>query len=509
VGKVITLDMNRVEGDLQVKLELDHGVVSDAWTVGTMYRGFEQILIGRAKTDGLVITPRVCGICGTAHLYAAVSALETAMGCPIAPNGTRVRNVCLMAEEIQSDTRHAFLMFAPDLCHPRYAGLEEHAAVVEAFAPFRGRVHRETLVETKRILEIVALFAGQWPHSSHMIPGGVAGMGSRRSIARALGIVDVHARWYERTVLGCSIDRWLAVQSLSDLDAWLVEAPEHERSALGLFVRFARRIGLDRLGRGSGNMLSYGAYFDPEGWQPPFTEQRCLRAAGFHDAEAGRVEPFSHLAVTEHVKHSWFRDYGGGRHPADGETVPAYEAGGEKYSWAKAPRYHDRVVEVGCVPELYMAGDPLTRSIFHALGINVFTRQLGRLHRPALTLRALRSTLLDLEKCFSDPFHEPPPDVGEGRGAGLVQAARGALGHWIELREGKLARYQIVTPTGWNASPRDADGRRGHWEQSLIGTAIEDEEDPVELGHVIRSHDACLVCTVHFLRSGQKVRYGV
>ena len=157
MSRLITVDMNRVEGDLRLKIELEAGVVKNAWTVGTMFRGFEQILLGRSKMDGLVITPRICGICGTAHLYAAVSALETAMGCPIAPNGARVRNICLMAEELQSDPRHAFLMFTIDLCHARYAGLEGYADILEAFTPFQGRGYRETIVETKKVLGIVAL----------------------------------------------------------------------------------------------------------------------------------------------------------------------------------------------------------------------------------------------------------------------------------------------------------------------------------------------------------------
>jgi hydrogenase large subunit len=146
--RIVNIDMNRVEGDLQVRLALDEGMITDAWTIGTMYRGFEQLLLGRAPMDGLVITPRVCGICGTAHLYAAVTALETAINCPIAPNGTRVRNLCLMAEELQSDSRHAFLMFAVDLCNERYKDHPLYAAVVEAFEPFKGRVYREAVVET-------------------------------------------------------------------------------------------------------------------------------------------------------------------------------------------------------------------------------------------------------------------------------------------------------------------------------------------------------------------------
>jgi hydrogenase large subunit len=505
------LDMNRVEGDLQLRLQLTDGVVTDAWTIGTMYRGFEQLMIGRAPMDALVITPRVCGICGTAHLYAAVTALERAIQCPIGPNGTRVRNACLLSEEIQSDTRHAFLMFTVDLCSAQYANRPGYDAVMEAFEPFKGRVYREVVVQTKKILEIVALYGGQWPHSSHMVPGGVVTTPNRRSIVKALGIVEAYIKWYEHTILGCTLDRWSQIQSLEDLLAWVDERDAHRNSAVGLFIRFTRALELQRLGRGTGNMLSYGVYFDPVTWQPPFREQKTLRASGFYDAKKGSIQPFNHLEIAEHVKHSWFKDHGdeGGAHPFAGETIPTYAPGTEKYSWAKAPRYAGEVVETGCFPELYMAGDPLIQAIFAAEGTNVWSRQFARLHRPTLSLRLLRQTLLEMEENFSDSFLEHPTDAATGEGCGMVQAARGSLGHWVQFQNGKITRYQIVTPTAWNASPRDSQDRRGHWEQTLLGTQVEDEENPVELGHIIRSHDACLVCTVHFLKSGRKLRYGV
>jgi uptake hydrogenase large subunit len=505
----LTLEMNRVEGDLQVRLALEDGVVTDAWTVGTMYRGFEQLMLGRAPMDALVITPRVCGICGTAHLYAAVTAIETALQCRVAPNGTRVRNVCLWAEEVQSDARHAFLMFMIDLCNKRYASHPAYAQLVAAFEPFKGRVYREVVVETKRILEIVALYGGQWPHSSHMVPGGVVSLPNRRSIVKSIAIVDAYTRWYERSILGCSLEHWSQVQSLDALLAWLDEDPKHSQSALGLFVRATRDLGFMRLGPGNGNLISYGSGFDPELWQPPFGEPKCIRAAGFYNAQRGELEPLSHQNVAEHVTHSWFRDSGQPLHPWQGETVPRYEPGGERYSWAKAPRYAGQVVETGCFAELFVAGDPLIRSIYKAEGVNVWGRQFSRLHRPTLTLPAMRRSLLELDKHFDDGYYEQPKDAADGEGYGLVQAARGSLGHWVQFAGGKIKRYQIVTPTAWNASPRDAEHRRGHWEQSLIGTPVADDNDPVELGHVIRSHDACLVCTVHFLPTGRSVRYNV
>ena len=114
----IRLNLNRVEGDLEIEVAVENGRIVDAWSIGTLYRGFEQIMVGRAPMDALAITPRICGICGTAHLMAAAQALEQAFAIPVPANATRVRNLCLMAEEVQSDSRQTFLMFCIDLCNP-------------------------------------------------------------------------------------------------------------------------------------------------------------------------------------------------------------------------------------------------------------------------------------------------------------------------------------------------------------------------------------------------------
>jgi hydrogenase large subunit len=110
---------------------------------------------------------------------------------------------------------------------------------------------------------------------------------------------------------------------------------------------------------------------------------------------------------------------------------------------------------------------------------------------------------------MADPhFLNPSKDnESDGEGYGLIMAARGALGHWLKIKDGVIEKYQIVTPTAWNASPRDSEGRPGHWEQSLVGVTVQDPDDPVEIGHIIRSHDPCLVCTVHMLNSGKRVNF--
>ncbi|MBI3976748.1 MAG: nickel-dependent hydrogenase large subunit [Chloroflexi bacterium] len=499
----IDVPLNRVEGDLEIRVDLDDGVVADAWSSGTMYRGFERILVGRGALDGLVITPRICGICTTAHLAAAARALDAVAGVKPPPNALRVRNLTLMAEHIQSDVRHGVLMFMPDFANPAYQANPIFDEAVRRYQPFKGETAIQVIRETKKVLEIVAILGGQWPHSSYMVPGGIASFPSVDDLLQSRHLLRQYRAWYERRILGCTLERWLEVRSGADLDAWLDESDAHRSSDLGFYIRFARAIGLDGIGRGHGNFISYGSLDLPEG-----TSVRGRRtgsflvAAGF--ARGTQVGAFDQALIAEHVAHSWFVDYDGGRHPFEGETRP-YATGHEskRYSWAKAPRYNGLPAETGPLAEMIIAGHPLFADLVGRGGPSVFVRELARLVRPTELIPAMETWLA--EATGGDTFYVSPGEIVEGIGFGLTEAARGALGHWVKIESGKIEHYQIITPTAWHASPRDGNGVRGTWEEALVGTAIKDAGNPVELGHVVRSFDACLVCTVHAVSRGQNL----
>ncbi len=494
----IQVDINRVEGDLEIRLDIEDKRVSDAYCSGTMFRGFEKLLKGRKYMDSLVLTPRICGICGTAHLYTAVTAIESTLKIPVAPNGTRVRNVCLLAEEIQSDCRHTFLMYTVDLCNPYYASSKYAPSLNEAFLPMKGQVYLESLHHTKKLLEIVALFGGQWPHSSYMVPGGVTLSPNLRPVIQSVSIVDDFISWYEKRILGCKFERWLDIKSVKDLQDWLNEKPEHKNSATGLFIRAGRYHELHKLGIGAGDLLSYGNYFDPESYDPRSENSPRSRPAGCYNPETKTIDIFRQELITEDVSHAWYDEQFEPLHPSVADTVPGYTHASNSYSWAKAPRYDRRPMEVGPLAEMVMDKDPLITDLFDRESSNAWLRQFSRLHRPVKSLLDLRRTLKELEKYHGDDYVIPVDSTtGDGEGFGLIHAARGALGHWISIQDGKIERYQIISPTGWNASPRDENGIPGHVEQTLVGTPLEDKKNPIHVGHIVRSHDACLVCTVH------------
>jgi hydrogenase large subunit len=503
------IPLNRVEGDLEIKVEVTDGKVTDAWSAGTMYRGIENILVGRGPLDGLVITPRICGLCNLCHLTAAARALDMISGADVPGNAVRVRNLVIMAEHIQSDVRHGFLMYATDFTSPAYGQHPLHAEAVRRYAPFKGESVVSTLRESKKVLEIVALLGGQWPHSSFMVPGGIVSLPEKSDLLECGHVLAGFRKWYEKRVLGCSLERWGEVKSSADLDAWLEESDAHRESDLGFYIRFSREADLHKIGGGVGNFLSYGALDLPENTNVVgLGEGTKLIPAGF--TTGAKSQLFDQAKITEHVAHSWFRDYEGGKHPSVGETEP-YASGneGKKYSWCKAPRYDGQPAETGPLAEKMVGEAPLFTDLVSRDGPSAYVRELARLARPAELIPAMQTWLTELASNGRE-FYRAPGEIRDGEGFGLTQAARGALGHWVKIRDGKITRYQIITPTSWNASPRDAKGRKGPWEQALVGTPVKFVDNPVEVGHVVRSFDACLVCSVHaFAKGGQEGRLRV
>jgi hydrogenase large subunit len=142
----------------------------------------------------------------------------------------------------------------------------------------------------------------------------------RTKLEESRSIIDSYATWYETSVLGCTCERWLALKTVDYFDDWLDQSDEHRNSAVGLFARFGRSIGLHHTGKGTANLLSAGCYYDPNRWAPPFEERSCLQPSGFYDGEMGTIEPFSHLEVSEDVSHAWFADLTGRRHPQESQT---------------------------------------------------------------------------------------------------------------------------------------------------------------------------------------------
>lgn len=493
IKKIIPL--NRVEGDIEIHVVLDETHrVTDARSVGTLYRGIENLMTGRAPLDSLVITPRICGICTTAHLSAASKALDMAFSARVPDNAQRLRNITLLVEQVQNDLRHFFLLFMPDCAGSHYKDHPLHAEALHRFQVLKGESTVQIVQETKKIVEIIAILGGQWPHSSFMVPGGVVSVPSSNDIVQCRHILLNFRRWYERRVLGCTIARWQEVGNRRDLTAWLEASPSHQQGELGFFMQFALSVGLDRIGRGCDTFISCGGPDLPARTQVKGVGSgNTLFSSGLFSLEG--VSSFDQRHITEDISCAFY--HGNNSHPFEGRTMPDLDdAGGRKYSWGKAPRYMGKPAETGPLADLLVAGAPLFVEWVHENGASVFLREFARMVRPAFLLPTIEQWLSEMADCGS-AFFQDYPMADAGKGYGLVLASRGILGHWVTIENGKIASYQVITPTAWNASPMDARGVHGPCEQAIIGTHVKNPEDPVEVEQVVRSFDPCLVCTVH------------
>ncbi len=503
IAKHVNIPLNRAEGDLEINVEVTDGVITEAWSSGTMYRGFEAMMMGRGSLDGLVITPRICGICSMTHLTAAAEALDDITGIKPPDNARRLRNLALMVETMQSDVRQPILMFMVDFASSE--AYQQHPLGPEAIArynPLEGRAAIEVIRETKRLLEMIAIIGGQWPHTSFIVPGGVTSMPEASKILQCKMILTHFRQWYERTILGCTIERWLAITNLDELDEWLQESNTHRSSEVGFLIRFARKADLDTIGQGPNRFLSFGNLTLPEVTAVSGTAGRLI-ASGI--ATGTSNSHFDPSEITEDVSNSWFEEEDKPLHPFQGVTKPyASGQGGQLYSWVKAPRYGGKVVETGPLAEKIIGEDQLFTDMLQQSGPNVLIRELARLTRPAGQFHPMSVWLNELLEEPDGAFYQRVDGIPDGEGAGLIQAARGALGHWVKIVNEKISHYQVITPSSWNGSPRDERGDRGAWEEALIGTPIKDINNPVEAGHVIRSYDPCLVCAVHTIRQGKR-----
>jgi hydrogenase large subunit len=473
---------NRVEGDLEVELTIEAGEVTSAQVSSSLYRGFEQILHGKEPADALVYTPRICGICSVSQSVAAARALADLQGVVAPPNGELATNLILANENLADHLTHFYLFFMPDFAREVYAGEPWYPLIAERFRAHTGEAAREVLPARADFLHLMGLLAGKWPHSLAIQPGGTTRSLEVQEKVRVQSIIYGFRRFLESTLFGDSLERILALDSMAALAGWMDEhAPDS--SDFRRFLEVAEQLNLDRLGRANDRFMSYGAYV--------FGDERKL-AQGVWDGSVKRLDAD---AITEDISHSWMGHQREPKHPYDGITLPDIEVK-QAYSWCKAPRLAGQVVEVGALARQQVDGHPLIRDLVASSGGNVRNRVIARLLEIARVLLLMEAWVREIRPRESFCHQAPMPE--EAQGFGLVEAARGSLGHWMRVKHGRILNYQIIAPTTWNFSPRDGNGEPGALERALEGARLRGgEEEPVAVQHIVRSFDPCMVCTVH------------
>jgi len=504
MGKIVIDPVTRIEGHLKIECVVENGVVKDARATGNLFRGIELILRDRDPRDAQIIAQRICGVCPQSHAFAATLSLDSAFGIAdkIPDNGRIMRNLIHGAHSVQDNALHFYHLAALDYVNvadvAKYEGNDSQLNSVKDFIqrgalnPFLPRyegdyrlppeVNQQAVAHYVKALEIrrigheaVAIFSGKIPHSVGMVSGGVTSTPPVDNIMAYIWKIKILQDFVNNVYLPDVL------------------------AVAGAYMDYAE------IGTGCRNLLSYGMY-DLDGKDPDYATRERLFKQGTvsADLKPGALDTGK---ITEQVRHSWYEDATTGRHPAQGDTVPQYNKP-DAYSWVKAPRYDGKVYEVGPLARVavtYAKGDPVMKELVESslqklkAGPSALFSVLGRHLARALSAKYIADQLEGwaLQLKPGEPAYVEHELPEEAAGMGIIEGTRGALGHWIEIKNRKIANYQVVVPTTWNMSPKDDKGQHGPVEQALIGTKVKDEKNPFEIVRIVRSFDPCLACAIH------------
>lgn len=543
--------ITRIEGHLRVEVEVQDGVVTDAWSSGTMFRGIELILRKRDPRDAWVFAQRICGVCTTVHALASVRAVEDALGITIPENARLIRELMSGAQMVQDHVIHFYHLHALDWVDITSA-LKADPAATSVLAQSISDYPKSSAAYFKGVQEKLKAFVGTgqlgifangyWGHPAYKLPPEANLMAVshyldaldwQRDFIRIhaiLGGKNPHPQSFlvggmatsldPNGVSGVNTDRLALVAQLIQKGRDFV-SQVYLPDVLAIASFYKDWAGL---GAGLGNYMAYGDYAAQNGAPAVFPGGLIL------GRDLAKVAPVDPSQVREYVTHSWY-DYDEGNgasvHPSQGETKPHYDGPKPpydflhtdgKYSWVKAPRYQDHAVEVGPLARTliaYASGKPEVQKVVNGalaqlgVGAPALFSTLGRVAARAIEAKLMADQLPvwlgQLEDNMGrgdlrihDGSHwDPSTWPKEAMGVGLHEAPRGALAHWIHIKDGAIANYQAVVPSTWNAGPRDAHGQRGAYEAALIGTPVAKPDQPVEILRTVHSFDPCLACAVH------------
>ena len=553
--RVVVDPITRIEGHLRIEAVIENGVITDAYSAGTMVRGLEKILVGRDPRDAWAITERVCGVCTTVHALTSVRAVESALGITVPPTAELIRNIMMTTQYVQDHVIHFYHLHAldwVDIVNALKADPKKAAEIAASYSSW----DKNTAAYFASVQDKIKAFAasglgifanGYWGHPAYKLPPEV----NLIAVAHYLDalewqkeIVKIHAVFggknpHPNYLVGgvpCSI-------SANEVAAINTERLNLVSSLISQATEFVNQVYIPDVltvagfykdwaqwGGGLSNYLSYGE-FPTKGYNQ-VDSFRYPRGVVLN-RDLSQVHPVNardNEEIKEYIAHSWYTYDGGdstGLHPWSGETrlnytgpKPPFESleGHEKYSFLKTPRWKEQPMEVGPLARLivaYAAGNTDVKALVgQTLGkLNVPTAALfstlGRTAARALDaelaltwLKQYFNELLDRVRInevstFNGEHWEPKTWPAECEGVGLTEAPRGALAHFIRIRNSAIENYQLVVPTTWNGSPRDARQQRSSFEQALIGTPVANLEQPVEILRTIHSFDPCLACAVH------------
>jgi hydrogenase large subunit len=557
MSKRIVVDpITRIEGHLRVEADIENGKIKDAYSSGTMVRLLEEILRGRDPRDAWAFVGRVCGVCTSIHSLVSVRTVEDALGIKVPPNAELVRNIMYCALYMHDHVVHFYHLHAMDwvdVVNALKADPKKTSELAQSistwpkssvgyFSDVQNRVKKfvesgqlgifangywghpayklpaevnllalahylEALEWQKEIVKIHAIFGGKNPHPNYLVGG----------MACAIGIDDVS---------GINAERLANVQQLlKEGQQFIEQVYIPDLMAIASFYKDWGAIG-----GGLGNYLAYGdlpwnGFGDTASYKFPSGAILNKDISKVHDVDLRKEDE-----IQEFINHSWYSYKGGdnvGLHPWKGESVINYTGPKppfehldttQKYSYLKTPRWKGHAMEVGPLARVligYARGREEFKEVVDKaltdlnVPVTALFSTLGRTAARGLECQLAARWGMDFfnqlitnikngdtrmaDTTKFDPSTWPKQAIGVGYG----EAPRGALAHWINIEDTKIANYQLVVPTTWNASPRDGKGQMSAYESSLIDTPVADEKLPLEIIRTIHSFDPCMACSVH------------
>lgn len=501
--------VGRINEEMSVEVTVDGGKVTDARVAGTMARGFEAILRGKDPRDAVVIAQRICGICPAPHAVTVAQALDDIIDARVPPAARLVRNLILGGAHVASHIMSFYLGTLQDYIDPTavvfYKGNDQRLRTVARkmkilldsgdAAPFSPRFaadaasikdpsavagllanYFDALLAKRKAETMVAILAGRHPHIHTVVPGGVTIPVGQEQITQFQFALRELGDWIETVMLE--------------------DAKSLAAGPLGPFASGA-------FGAGQPNFLSYGAFdLNISGdYKDRFLPSGAVIAADLRDFAKTTIRDLDPSKITESLRFAWYGEAYDGRNPAEVITEFAPDKSGG-YTFVKGPRYESKPMEVGPLARMLVKKDVGFMRLARLTGASlqsVPARLLARAYEANLIVRRMVGWLDDLTAAMraGEGICDDKPLPDSGRSVGLLDAPRGALGHWISLDGGLIDIYQVVSPSTWNASPRDPSFQRGPIEEALINTPVPDVANPLNVLRVVRSFDPCLTCAVH------------
>lgn len=534
--------ITRIEGHLRVEMEVENGVVADAWVSGGCFRGMELVVQNRTPEDAAQIVERICGVCPVSHAHASSIAGDKAYGITISNNARIVRNLLEGAQFLHSHILWLYNLAALDYVNPLNAlqanvddayavalenGLALHSDLnqlyekLAAFADngqlsiFSGNWfdadggeayvdnpeanliltshYLEALKMQARSSEMAALLGGKMPHVMTSIPGGNMWVPTESKLDDLLAMATEVRDWVNDTVLADTV-------MLAKL------YPE-----------------VLTFGKGCGRYIAWGVFEGPD-WPygDNYTEQmlnRYLPMAVLD--EQFQASDVQENLITEYMGRSWYKG-------SETYTSPYFVTDpdfteynvDDRYSWVKAPAYDGKPMEAGSMARIfaaYVRGVPFIKEQVDAvLGIlgakpgdlaafqstlgRTAIRQIETIYIANLMVEWVNELAEAIKGGDAEYFREPARLTGEG--TGFWEAPRGALYHSEKVVDGKIEGYQIIIPSTWNLAPINGDGEHGPLEQALIGVPVADIEKPINALRTVHSFDPCTACAVHVTERG-------